>query len=271
MDLLEQFKEALKLEQEGKFQEALTVYTSIITVDNSFRAALLNLGSLYYRMKRYNEALDSFMGALKLKEDYIVLFNIGTLFFRIGQYKKAIVALNQCKKLNSDFVIALLVKGIAFSKLNHYKAALACFKEVLVKNPENKVALTAIVLLFYEQKNYSGALYYLRKYEGYYASFRFKDIAQDIILKCARHESAELIHFSLQKKEFKKFDEFVATVPETIFNDSKGDIASKIKHLEKHIRTTPEAESLLSLSLCYLFQGNSQKAIYYLAQVTQSS
>ena len=60
-------------------------------------------------------------------------------------------------------------------------------------------------------------------------------------------------------------------VPETIFNDSKGDIASKIKHLEKHIRTTPEAESLLSLSLCYLFQGNSQKAIYYLAQVTQSS
>ncbi|HOR94053.1 MAG TPA: tetratricopeptide repeat protein, partial [Spirochaetota bacterium] len=66
MNLLEQFKEALKLEQEGKFQEALTVYTSIITVDNSFRAALLNLGSLYYRMKRYNEALDSFMGALKL-------------------------------------------------------------------------------------------------------------------------------------------------------------------------------------------------------------
>ncbi len=268
MDVYEQFELAITLEEQGKYNEALQTYTAIVAKDNSFRAAFVNLGSLYYRMQRYEQALDCFSKALHLKEDYIVLFNIGSLFFRIGSYKKAIIALNQCYKLNPSFYIANLVKGIAFSRLNNYKAALLCLKEVLQKNPDNRVALTGIILLYYEQKQYTQALNYLQKYEQYYETFKYKDIASDIFLNCAKSPDARLVGQSLQKKEFKKFDEYIASIPPEVFNDTKGSIDSKIKQLEEAIHNDPSPSTFVSLSLCYLFIGNNEKALYYLAHAT---
>ncbi len=270
MTLQQQFSEALRLEQEGNFKEALQLYTHILTVDNTYRAALINLGSLYYRMKKLKHALDCFLRALQLKEDYIVLFNIGSLYFRLGQYKKAIITLNQCNKYNPDFFIALLVKGVAFSKLNNYKAALVCFKEVIKNNPSNKVALTAIILLYYEQKNYAEALRFLQQYDKYYNTFRFKAITSDIILQCAKQNEGKLISHLLQKKEFKQFDEYIATIPPSIFNDSKGTIDKKIQQLERDVQKEPTPQAFLSLSLCHLFVGNNHTALQYLARAAKA-
>ncbi|MCX8124011.1 MAG: tetratricopeptide repeat protein [Spirochaetes bacterium] len=266
MTLEEQFKEALQLEEQGNYTEALQRYTHILQIDNSYRAALINLGSLYYRMAKFDNALDCFLQALQLKEDYIVLFNIGSLYFRMGHYKKAIIILNKCNKYNPDFFIALLVKGIALSKLNNYKAALVCFQEVIKKNPSNKVALTAIILLYYEQKKYTDALHYLQLYNKFHHSFKFKDITSDIILKCAQITDETLIMHSLQKNEFRKFDEYIATVPSAVFNDSKGTITNKIMQLEQEIKKNPTPQGLISLSLCYLFTGNTSTAVKYLAR-----
>ena len=270
MTIQEQFREALRLEEQGNVTEALQLYTNILKIDNSYRAALINLGSLYYRMKQFKHALDCFLRALQLKEDYIVLFNIGSLYFRLGEYKKAIITLNQCNTYNPDFFIALLVKGIAFSKLNNYKAALVCFKEVIKKDPSNKVALTAIILLYYEQKNYTDALHYLQQYDMYHESFRFREITSDIILQCAHYNNGELISYSLQKKGFRKFNEYIATIPPTIFKDSKGTIDTKIQQLEQEIRKEPTPQALISLSLCHLFIGNDQTALQYLAKAVKA-
>lgn len=270
MTIQEQFIEALRLEEQGNVTEALQLYIQILQIDNSFRAALINLGSLYYRMKQFNHALDCFLRALQLKEDYIVLFNIGSLYFRLGEYKKAIIILNKCNTSNPDFYIALLVKGIAFSKINNYKAALGCFKEVIKKDPANKVALTAIILLYYEQKNYSDALRYLQQYDRYHDSFRFREITSDIILQCAQYNDEKLISHSLQKKGFRQFNEYISTIPHTIFNDSKGTIDTKIQQLEQEIQKEPTPQAFISLSLCHLFVGNNQTALQYLVKATKA-
>lgn len=269
MTIQEQFKEALRLEAQSNFTEALQLYTQILRIDNSYRPALINLGSLYYRMEKLKHAMDCFVRALEIKEDYIVLFNIGSLYFRLGEYKKCIITLNQCNKQNPNFFIAFLVKGIAFSRLHNYKAALGCFKEVIKKNPSNRVALTALILLHYEQNNYADALRYLQQYDTYHASFRFKDIAADIILHCTTHNEEKLVSHSLQKKEFKQFDEYIATIPPTIFNDTKGTIDNKIQQLEKEIENKPTAQALISLSLCHLFVGNNYTALQYLAKAAK--
>ncbi|MGB4267811.1 MAG: tetratricopeptide repeat protein [Spirochaetota bacterium] len=270
MTIQEQFKEALRLEEQGKVTEALQLYKQILKIDNSYRAALINLGSLYYRMKQFKHALDCFLRALQLKEDYIVLFNIGSLYFRLGEYKKSIITMNKCNTCNPDFIIAILVKGIAFSKLNNYKAALGCFKEVIKKDPANKVALTATILLYYEQKNYAVALHYLHQYERYHDSFRFKEVTSDIILQCAQNNDEKIISHSLQKKGFRQFNEYIATIPPTIFNDSKGTIDTKIQQLEQEIQREPTPQALISLSLCHLFIGNNQTALQYLAKATKA-
>ncbi len=270
MTIQEQFKEALRLEVDGHVGEALQLYNEILEIDNSHRAALINLGSLYYRMKQFKQALDCFLRALQLKEDYIVLFNIGSLYFRLGEYKKAIITLNQCNTCNPDFFTALLVKGIAFSKLNNYKAALKCFKEVIKKDPANKVALTATILLYYEQKNYADALRYLQHYDRYHDSFRFREVTSDILLQCAQYSDEKLISHSLQKKGFRQFNEYIATIPHAIFNDTKGTIETKIQQLEQEIQKEPTPQVLISLSLCHLFVGNNQTALQYLAKATKA-
>lgn len=270
MTIQEQFREALRLEEQGNVNEALQLYTHILTIDNSYRAALINLGSLYYRLKQFKHALDCFLRALQLKEDYIVLFNIGSLYFRLGEYKKAIITLNQCTTYNPDFFTAFLVKGIAFSKLNNYKAALVCFKEVIKKDPSNKVALTAIILLYYEQKNYTDALHYLQQYDIYHDSFKFREINSDIILQCAQYNNRELISYALQKKGFRYFNQYITTIPSTVFKDSKGTIDTKILKLEQEIRKEPTTKALISLSLCHLFIGNDQVALQYLAQAAKA-
>lgn len=269
MDVHEQFKRAITFEEQGNYEEALRIYKAIINIDNTFRTAHINLGSLYYRMQQYEQALDCFGKALHLKEDYIVLFNIGSLLFRVGQYKKAIIALNQSIALNPSFYIAILVKGIAFSKLHNYKAALSCFVKVLTTNPDNQVALTAIILLYYEKKEYDKAIQYLRQYEYYFSSFKYKDIACDIILHCAATHNNELVKHSLQKREYRKFDDYIATVPAQVFHDSKGSIDEKIKQLEATIHTDPDPATFISLSLCHLFSGNNEKALYYLANAAR--
>lgn len=270
MTIQEQFREAIRMEEQGNVTEALQLYKHILKIDNSYRAALINLGSLYYRMKQFKHALDYFLRALKLKEDYIVLFNIGSLYFRLGEYKKAIITLNQCNTCNPDFFIALLVKGIAFSKLNNYKAALVCFKEVIKNDPSNKVALTAIILLCYEQKNYTDALHYLQQYDRYHDSFRFKEVTSDIILQCAHYNDGELISHSLQKRGFRQFNEYIATIPPVIFKDSKGTIDTKIQKLEQEIQKEPTPQAFISLSLCHLFIGNDQAALQYLARASKA-
>lgn len=268
MVIQEEFQKALKMEQEGNFPKALQIYISILEHDKSQRSVLLNLGSLYYRMNSYDQALECFMRALQLKEDYIVFFNIGSLLFRLGHYKKAIISLNQCKQLNPDFLPAVLLKGIAFSKLKHYNSALSCFKQALSYDPINKVALTALILLYYDQGAFNDAFHYLQLYKAQYTSFKFKDISSKIILQCAKNNS-EIVSTSLQKFKSNTFDEYISTVSGTIINTTKGEINNKIRALEQQISNNPNPHTLLTLSLCNLFIGNSQKALHYLTQASE--
>ena len=268
MVIQEEFQKALKLEQEGKFAEALQIYVSILEYDTSQRAALLNLGSLYYRMNKYDKALECYTKALQLKEDYIAFFNMGIMFFRLGYYKKAIISLNQCKKLNPHFLPAILLKGIAFSKLKHYNSAVSSFKQVLRYDPINKVALTALILLYYDLGDFNDAFYYLQLYRIQYSSFKFKEISSEIILQCAKQDT-EKVSTSMQQFKFNTFDEYITTVSDIIINNTKSELNNKIRTLEQQMIDDPNPHTSLTLSLYNLLTGNRQKAFHYLTKASE--
>jgi Ca-activated chloride channel family protein len=86
-------REAEKLYQKGKYQEAVSAFSDAQMEDPGSSILQYNLSNSKYRMNNYDEAYKSYQGAagsmdLKLKEK--ALYNLGNTAFRQGKLDEAI-------------------------------------------------------------------------------------------------------------------------------------------------------------------------------------
>lgn len=266
--LTEIFYSAIKLEQEGKFRKAMEIYLSLVKEDPDYREAYINLGSIYSRMNRLDHAMACYMKAMKIRSDYITLFNIGCIFYKMNRYKKAVINLEKSRSLKSSFNLSSLVIGLCYSRMNNYKAAETNFINVLKITPKNRVALTALAILYYNQGKLDKSLFIVnRLIEQDNANIKIKELKSNILYKTGRFdESVEEIK-SVKKVSdgYRFFDEFIKSVPVETYTDKYGTINEKIDYLSKN--GTSDKNSLISLSLCYLFKGETDLALDYLFEV----
>ncbi len=266
--LTEIFYSAIKFEQEGKFREAMEIYLSLVKEDPGYREAYINLGSIYSRMNRLDNAMVCYMKAMKIRSDYITLFNIGCIFYKMNRYKKAVINLEKSRSLKSTFNLSSLVIGLCYSRMNNYKAAESNFINVLKITPENRVALTALAILYYNQDKLDKSLVIVnRLIEQDSANIKIKELKSNILYKTGKFdESVEEIK-SVKKVSdgYRFYDAFIKSVPVETYTDKYGTINEKIDYLTKN--GTSDKNSLISLSLCYLFKGETDLALDYLFEV----
>lgn len=259
---LERFNKAVQLEKSGQYADALTEYICIINENVSFREAYVNLGSLLYRMNRFNEALKCFEKSLILGKDYITYFNIGSIYYKLGEYKRAVIHFEKSCSLNSLFKLPRLVIGLCYSRLNNLKAAESNFREVLRTWPDNRVALTALTIILFNDDKFDEALNYIKILLAQDANnIKIHEIRFNILYKTGKiSESADEIK-TLRKISdgYKYFDDYIASTSLETLTDRYGSIEEKISFLsEKPIQ---DPASLISLSLCHLFKGDTDEAI----------
>jgi tetratricopeptide (TPR) repeat protein len=269
----ERFKSALRYEKEGNFAMALQEYTSIVQEDRAHKETYINLGSLYSRMNRLGDAMKCYEKALSLGEDYLVHFNVGSIYYKMGHYKRAVLQLEKSRKLNGSFALTLLVMGLSFSRLRNYKAAEKCFQEVLRLLPDNRTALTAVAIICFETGRYEEALGLIDKILGLdSANTGIRKLRADVLFRMNRPEESagELKTLKESREEFKSYDEFVRSIPAEMYADKYGTIDEKIETLKTRSRFGGDKEDLLSLSLCFLLKGDSDKAIDYLIEARKS-
>jgi tetratricopeptide (TPR) repeat protein len=265
------FSLALKADQSGDYAKARELYQNIISHDGSYRPALINLGSLCSRMEQLDEALVFYNKASLIEDDYLVWFNIGSVLYKKGTFKESVIALEKSRRLNPLFVLSILVMGLAYSKDGKSTAAAGCFSEVLSLEPDNQVALTALAIIYFDKRKYNLALFYAdAAINNNSSSISVRKLRSKILLSFGRtKESATEYHKIIREdKAFKRFDAFVKKIPADTFIDSKGTIEEKIETLERKLdNATPR--DLVALSLCCLFNGESDKAIDYLFKVKE--
>jgi tetratricopeptide (TPR) repeat protein len=268
----QKFNAAIQYEKNGDFTSALGEYISILKIDPSFRRAYVNLGSLYSRMNKFTEAMKCYEMAITLGPDDITYFNMGCILYKMGMYPEALSSLQRSISINNNFALSKLVAGLCHSRLNKLTEAEICFSNVLHIWPENRVAMMALAIIYYNTERFSLSLKllnWLLKIDT--ENIKMRELKSDILLKLGQHdESAREIKQILKKSEgYKYFDEFVKSIPVETFTDKYGSLDDKIKKLNDKIYD--DSNNFISLSLCHLLNGDTDSAIEYLYKFKKKS
>lgn len=260
----ERFARAVEYEKTGEYMLALQEYLTLTKEEAPLRQALVNLGSLYSRMGEPENAMSCYTKAVALEEDYLAWFNIGSLHYKRGDWKQSVISLEKSRRLNGAFPLAVLVMGLAYSRMGNVRAAERCFSDVLEAQPGSEVALTALAILCFDNAKYNQALDLVdRLLQIKPENAGIRKLRSKILFSIGRSgESAEMIKsFKDEDPGYRGFDTFVQSVPVEVYDDRFGSIDDKIEKLEKKVSGTEKPEDMIALSLCYLFKGDSDRAI----------
>jgi tetratricopeptide (TPR) repeat protein len=268
-NIIEKFNNAVQLEKEGQYLLALDEYNSVVNENDRFREGYLNLGSLYSRMNRLDDAINCYKKALSLGADHLIYFNLGSVYYKKGNYKKAIINLDRSRRLKREFPLSTLVMGLSFSRLNNTKAAEICFRDVILISPDNTIALTALSIIYFDSGRHKESLVLVDRIlvcDPKNQSIRRLRARILFQLNKVNEFANEIKHIKKSSKDFKMFDEFISSVPVDIYTDRFGSIDDKITRLRERSKDKSKTDSLISLSLCHLLKGDTDIAIDYLVE-----
>ncbi|HVX65345.1 MAG TPA: tetratricopeptide repeat protein [Bryobacteraceae bacterium] len=127
------FERGLELEQTGAPpEEIIEAYQKSLELDPSSAGAAVNLGTVYYHLRRWEDAERAYQQAVTIDPEYALAhFNLGNLFDERGETEKAAAHYHAALKLNADYAdahynLALLSQkqGETLKAVRHWKAYL---------------------------------------------------------------------------------------------------------------------------------------------------
>ena len=127
------------LQDKGRNDDAVFMYTQAILKDEKFYKAHYNLGNCYLNDDKPNMAIEEYKKVLKIRPEYAYAhYNLGCAYIKLGKYKKAKNAFLDAiyfKNTEPDFYYNL---AYVYKKLNKAKDAQA-YTEIYNKLIENQI------------------------------------------------------------------------------------------------------------------------------------
>jgi tetratricopeptide (TPR) repeat protein len=129
----EWFQRGLELEETGApIDQAIDAYQKVLELNPSAAGALVNLGTIYYRQRRFDQAEKYYRRAIEADPQYpLAQFNLGNLYDEQGRLNEAHEHYKRSLALNpqyadAHFNLALLSErlGDAMRAVHHWKAYL---------------------------------------------------------------------------------------------------------------------------------------------------
>jgi tetratricopeptide (TPR) repeat protein len=127
------FQKGLELEETGAPVElAMDAYQKVLELNPGAAGALVNLGTIYYRLRKFAEAEKYYAQAIEADSSYpLALFNLGNLYDEQGRLPEAFDHYRRALALNpqyadAHFNLALLCErtGDPLKAVHHWKAYL---------------------------------------------------------------------------------------------------------------------------------------------------
>jgi tetratricopeptide (TPR) repeat protein len=127
------FQKGLDLEETGApIEEATAAYRKVLEFNPAAAGAMVNLGTICYRQRKFAEAEKYYVDAIAADPEYaLAQFNLGNLFDEQGRVAEALVHYRQALTLNANYAdahfnLALLCErtGDAMKAVYHWKAYL---------------------------------------------------------------------------------------------------------------------------------------------------
>ena len=127
------FQKGLELEESGApVEDAVDAYRKVLDLNPGAAGALVNLGTIYYRLHKFEEAEKYYLAAIEADPEYpLAQFNLGNLYDEQGRFPEAVDFYRRALDLNpqyadAHFNLALLCErqGEAMKAVHHWKAYL---------------------------------------------------------------------------------------------------------------------------------------------------
>ncbi|MEO1272281.1 MAG: tetratricopeptide repeat protein, partial [Myxococcota bacterium] len=163
-ELLEPAREAARLAQQKRFDEAETKFKDLLTKVPNYEEGTCNLALIYDQTKRGKEALallDTLVNKpAQTSRPYLLL---SSLYTKDKQQDKALEVLNKATQHLSSDPEVWVRRAQFYSKTNVDKSE-ADYRKALELDPDNRTALNNLAVILMGQNRYAEALPLLKHY-----------------------------------------------------------------------------------------------------------
>ncbi|MBX9958608.1 MAG: tetratricopeptide repeat protein [Burkholderiaceae bacterium] len=128
----------MRMEREGRLDEALHCYDAAIALAPDLARAHFNRGNILLDRGDAFEALPSYRKAIELKPDSATAhYNLGNAYLQLGNLQDSVTALRTAITLKPDFLDAHITLGLIHGKLGHEREAQLSFSNATRINADS--------------------------------------------------------------------------------------------------------------------------------------
>lgn len=125
----------------GRYQDAIDDYKQAIRIKPDYANAHYNLGVTYGKLERWQGAIESFKQAIIIKpDDAKAHCNLGLAYGELGRYRDAVESYKQAIRINPDYTVAHFNLGVCYGKLGRWQEAVEAYKQVVRIKPDDAEA-----------------------------------------------------------------------------------------------------------------------------------
>jgi tetratricopeptide (TPR) repeat protein len=143
----------------GRYQEAIEAFKEAIRINPDYAEAHNGLGAIYGQSGKLQEAIEAFKQAIRIKPGFAKPHaNLGTAYGKLNRLQEAIQALKQAIRINPDYAEAYGGLGLVYGKSGRYQEAIEAFKEGIQRKPDYAEAYGGLGFAYMSLRKYSEAL-----------------------------------------------------------------------------------------------------------------
>jgi tetratricopeptide (TPR) repeat protein len=157
--------EAIGLAQAGKTDEAIAIYTDLVSKHPTIHQLQFNMGTLYAMKKDWPAAETAYKKALELKPDYTdAMLALTTVYANSGRANDAVEFLNKVTAENPTEAKLLLQQGVLLYNTGKQAEAGEVFEKVKAADPANPEPYFYMATILVGQGKTPEAIASLEKY-----------------------------------------------------------------------------------------------------------
>ena len=151
--------EAIALHQQGRFEQAIVLYSDILKVEPKHFDAIHLLGVIADQMKNHQLAADLIDQAIAINSSNAdAYFNRGNALKELGRFDVAVESYDKAVRLNPRYANAFNNRGVVLQKLNQLDEAVESYGKAVRIKPDYAEAHFNLGIVLQELKRFDEAL-----------------------------------------------------------------------------------------------------------------
>jgi len=234
---------ALVASDSDQYEEAILAYKQVAMLEPENTSVLNNIGSLFMKLGKYEEAQAVFDDALKKNGSDPVSWNgLGSVYASLDRLDEAIDCLRKAIKFNAGYVNPWIKLGDVLLQKNRYEDALYAFMRTVEMDNKNVHAWSEIGSIYFKAGSFEQAIDAFKKaiILGVDSAVLFSDLA-DAYSHLGRYSEAMQFYQKAIERE-------IENKQKALLWNKYGDIFRRISDYENAV-TAYEVADRLSISL----------------------